>query len=336
MSDSQTPQAAGPLDTPLIETARRAEGGLVGWRLDRLRDALAGPLCIVGAGGSRTVARLWAGLHRRAGHPAHAPSPLDVRLDPPLHPVLMLSGSGRHHDILGAAEAALRAGRAVHAVTTNPDAPLIDRVRRADASHHTVALTGPAVKEGLAARHALVPMALLAARLHGVDGVAAVEAFEGSPADIERAERLAAARPSDVVALGAGLARPAADVFAHLVRESGFAPARAADPREFAHGQFMAAGPRTWLVWFAVDEQRPWAEPMWQGQPRSVTRIAGSGPAGALQIYARALNTAGALMRAAGATPGRADIPPWGAKLYRMKLGAVEHMEQAPEMKNQG
>ena len=54
-----------PLTVPLIETARRADAGLVGWRIDRLRDALAGPLCIVGAGGSRAVARLWAALHRR-------------------------------------------------------------------------------------------------------------------------------------------------------------------------------------------------------------------------------------------------------------------------------
>lgn len=328
MSDPDPPPKAEPLRTPLIESARRAENGLVGWRLDRLREALAGPLCIVGAGGSRTVARLWAALHRRAGHPAYTPSPLDLHLEAPRHPVLLLSGSGRHHDLLGAAEAALRSGQPVHAVTTSAEAPLIDRLRRADESHQTLALTGPAVKEGLAARHALVPMALLAGRMYGVDGVAAVEAFAepaGRPdPDTRLAEQLAEAAPGDVVVFGAGLGRPAADVFAHLVRESGFAPARAVDPREFAHGQFMAFGPRTRAVVFASDDQSPWMQPFCDALPRSAALVGPPGAAGALALYARALRMAGALMRAAGATPGRADIPPWGAKLYRMQVHGTE------------
>jgi len=320
MSRSDPLDSRDPLTVPLIETARRTSADLVGWRVDRLRVDLAGPLCVVGAGGSRTVARLWAALHRRGGQPAYSPSPLDVHLDPPVSPVLLLSGSGRHHDILGAADAALAAGGPVHGVTTRAEAPLLDRLRRADPRHHTLALTGPTVREGLAARHALVPMALLAARLYGVDGPAAVDAFAEVEGDARIARALVADPPGDVVALGAGLARGAADVFAHLMRESGLAPARAADPREFAHGQFVAVGPRTRLVVFGLNDQ-PWLRPFIAALPSSAAFIEpGGGALGALGLYGRALRAAGVAMAAAGATPGRDAIPPWGAALYRMPV----------------
>lgn len=322
MSRPETAARPTPLAMPLIETARRADAGLVGWRLDRLRQALAGPLCIVGAGGSRAVAMLWAALHRMTGAPATTPSPLALRSDRPTTPVLILSGSGRHHDILGAAEAALAAGVAVHGVCTSAEAPLLDRLRRADPGLQTVALDGPTVREGLAARHALVPAALLAGRVHGLDGLDAVDAFARVDGEVERAETLAAARPGDVVVLGAGRARGAAEIFAHLLRESGFAPARAADPREFAHGQFVAVRPTTRLVLIGSTAQ-PWLPPFSAALPDGqTTRIVDDrdGVLGALGLFARALNCAGETMAAAGATPGREAIPDWGAKLYRMPV----------------
>lgn len=320
---SPSTENRGPLSVPLVETARRADAGLVGWRLDRLQADLEGPLCLVGAGGSRPVARLWAELHRRRGHRVQTPTPLDVHLMPPDGPVLILSASGRHHDILGAAEAALAAGGPVHGVCTKADAPLLVRLRAADAHHHTVALTGPAVSEGLAARHGAVPMALLAGRVFGLDGDAAVQAFAAVQADRAPAERLAADAPADVVALGAGLGRAAAEVFAHTLRESGLAPARAADPREFAHGQFVAVGPRTRLAVFGLAEQ-PWLAPFVEALPAEIAPLVvveqATGAAGALALFARALDCAGIAMKAAGATPGREAIPPWGAKLYRMPV----------------
>ncbi|MEZ4433751.1 MAG: hypothetical protein R3F65_15190 [bacterium] len=204
----------------LQDTAARAETALVGWRLDRLRGALERPLVVVGAGGSLPVAALWAALHARSGQPAWAATPLELREGrwPQGAAVLVLSASGRHHDVLGAARHALAAGHPVHAVTNRPDAPLIDLVREGGARHQTVALAGPSFEEGLAARHAAVPMALLAGRLYA-RGEERVDAglFE-APALLPLDPF--GGRPGDVVALGAGLARPAAEVFAHLVRES--------------------------------------------------------------------------------------------------------------------
>lgn len=306
----------------LIDTARRAEGGLVSWRVDRLRADLSGPLVVVGAGGTAPLARLWAGLHARAGHPAWARTPLELR-ERPLPDgaqVLMLSASGRHHDVLGATRHALDAGARVHAVCTRADAPLIDIVRSADAAHHAVVLPGPAQKQGLATRAAGVPLLVLAQAVHGGDSGGAVAGsalFEVEPTPLPRS------RPRDVVALGAGLARPAAEAFAQLVRESGLAPARADDPRDFAHGAFMAVTPDTWLVIFGLPDQRwlgPWCQALLDG-PTSVRLIAEGGPVeAAARLYARALTTADQAMQAFDARPGRADIPGWAARIYRLPI----------------
>ncbi len=314
------PATPDPLDRPLLETARRAAAGLaVDPRpAQRLGRALAGPLTVVGAGGSRPVARLWAALHRRAGHPARAPSPAGLRESPPDTPILILSASGKHPDILGAAEAGLRAGVPVHAVTTRADAPLVARVRAA--GHVAVVVEGPAVKEGLAARHAPLPMAVLAARMYGVDDPAPLFAADGAPDAFAAAF---ARRPADVVALGAGPARPAADAFAHLMRESGLAPARSDDPREFAHGQFMAVRPATRLVVFGLVGQRgldPFIAALPAAQTRSIVETR-PGVAGAVALYARAVQAAGQAMRAADTRPGKDAVPPWGAALYRMGPG---------------
>lgn len=307
----------------LHETATRTETALVGWRIDRLRQALAGPLCIVGAGGSLPVARLWATLHARAGYPAWATTPLELRerIWPTDTVVLVLSASGRHHDILGAARHALTAGHAVHAVTGRADAPLIDLVREAGAHFQTLVLEGAGAEEGLAARNAAVPMVLLAGRLHA-RGDEQVDAglFE-VPALLPPDPF--GGRPSDVVALGAGLARPAAEAFAHLVRESGLAPARTADARDFAHGEFVAVGAATRLAVFGLADQ-PWLAPYLAALPSAVAPLRlidpRPGAPGAVALYARALDAAGIVMRAAGAKPGRESIPPWAATLYRLSV----------------
>lgn len=318
-----TAETADPLHHPLLDTARRAAAGLDRdpAAATRLRRALAGPLAVVGAGGSRPVARLWAALHRRAGHPARAPSPASLLESPPDAPILILSASGRHPDILRAAEAGLRAGVPVHAVTTRADAPLVAQVGAA--GHVAVVVEGPAVKEGLAARHGPLPMAVLAARLHGVDDPAPLFAAELAVDADPDPITASAPRPADVVALGAGLARPAADAFAHLMRESGLAPARSDDPREFAHGQFMAVGPATRLVVFGLAGQRgldPFVAALPAAQRLSIVEPR-SGVAGAVALYARAVRAAGRAMAAADARPGKDAVPPWGAALYRMAPG---------------
>ena len=66
------------LPRALADTAQRVEYDLVGWRVARLRDVLVGPLAIMGVGGSRVAAELWARLHERTGHPAWALGPHDL------------------------------------------------------------------------------------------------------------------------------------------------------------------------------------------------------------------------------------------------------------------
>ena len=301
----------------LAETAHRCETDLVGWRITRMREALAGaPLVVVATGSTHSAALLWARLHEETGHAAWASTPHDfvARALPPGTRVLLLSGSGRHHDMLRAARHAVRCAPAVHAAVCTHRPPLGDLLRDAGDQNGVIQLTGPdAGLDGFLPLRALVPMIVLAARVRGTPGLLAPVFGTARPASVPPTP------PRDVVVLGAGLATPAAADFAIKVRESGLAPASYADPRDFAHGAWRAADPeRTWLVSFALPEQRPYLDAMLADLPLPTVRIQTrrAGVEGALELLARGALTLARAIEHHGAEPHRAKIPAWATRLY--------------------
>ena len=62
----------------LARAAEETESSLVGWRVERLRTALDGPLAVVAAGVPRAAALLWARLHEAWGRPAWATTPYEI------------------------------------------------------------------------------------------------------------------------------------------------------------------------------------------------------------------------------------------------------------------
>ena len=160
--------------TPLSQSAlaQRVEAKLVGWRLNRLRSALRGPLVVVCAGALRPVAALWARLHEAHGHPAWTVTPYDFieRSMPQDTQVLILSRGGRHHDILAAVRHAHRLGCSVHAVVESAKAPLVSIVRGDAPDNELVVLAGASHLEDPAQTTRLVPTAVLAAALYTQSG----------------------------------------------------------------------------------------------------------------------------------------------------------------------
>lgn len=301
------------------DTAERAEAALVGWRVDRLRAALRGPLAVVAAGCTATAARLWALLHRRSGQPAWVLTPDGLAEEgvPPGAGVLVISASGRHHDVLRAARIALDAGAPTHAVVADPDAPLVSLLRARDDRHQVMVLPPPVKRDQVLAVHGLVPLLVVAAQVYGEGGPFAPFFSRAEPAPVPTI------RPRLVAALGSGLAGPAAFDFACRTIESGIGAAWSTDARNFAHGGFMPLadrGDEAVVVSFALPAQRAYLDRYFRvfdaGVPVVRVETPFAGTAGALDLLARGLVTFERLLLQHRQPPRIEDLPSWGAAIY--------------------
>jgi hypothetical protein len=301
------------------ETAERTEAALVGWRLDRLRRAIDGPLAVVASGGSMTAARFWVLLHRRAGSPAWALTPDGLIEEgvPPGTRVLILSAAGRHHDVLRAARRAIDLRVPTHAVVGDGEAPLGALLRGHDDSHQVFVLPRPERRDQVLAVHALVPFLVLAAQLYG-EGEPVAPVFDGATA-----ADLPEGRAGMVVSLGAGVGAPAAFDFAWRTLESGFAPAWSTDARNFAHGAFMPfvqRGGDGMVLSFAPRAQRAYLDAYFRAFDPAVQVVrietALDGAMGALDLLVRGLATFDRLLARHRVEPRIEDLPAWGTAIY--------------------
>jgi hypothetical protein len=129
-------------------------------------------------------------------------------------------------------------------------------------------------------------------------------------------------RPGFVLALGAGLASPAAQAFATRCRESGFCMAAAGDRRNVTHGDLMPIDPSvTWLVHFALPDDAPRLAAYDQHLPvMATTRLVcdATGVTGAISLFLKG----SALFRAAverfDCRPTTTTLPDWIKALYRL------------------
>ncbi len=298
-----------PVHETLAKAAERTASSLVGWRIERLRTALDGPLAVVAAGQTHAAALLWARLHEAGGHPAWAMTPYDLlhRGVSPGVRVLVLSVSGRHHDLLAAAR--LVAGEhPTIAVTCDRSAPLARVVRgAADDSDAVVLPRAPSPAS-------IVPMAVLAARVYAGMG-SWVAAFRSA-----RPATLHATPPRTVVCVGAGLAYPAAYDFAARCLCTGFAPARATDIRNLAHAESASYDPtRDWLLAAAAGpEQRTYIKRATETLPDGAASIClesdRTDAHAALELLGQSIVTFAALEDPSG------DRPDWATRLSRLAV----------------
>jgi len=300
--------------------AQQTESRLVSWRVQRFREALDRPLAIVAAGGTETAGALWARLHEHAGQPAWVTHPQDFisRPIPAGSAALILSTSGRHHDLLGAARHALNNGVPTHVVVTAERSPLVALVRDAGADNASLSLPALGPEASRYDLHCTLPMSLLAAHLYEGGGPWA-DSFEGDPLPLPDG------LPTDVVTLGVGLARPAALDFAQKCRESGLTPAHTTELRQFAHGGVMAVRPgETWLVSCAMGNDRSYVDRYLAQIPEDVTVLrlesSSSDLRSALNLLARGMMTFGALADRAGQHPDRSRFPQWASQLRLLPL----------------
>lgn len=301
----------------LWRTAEQVETRLHGWRLERLRDDLRGPLAVVGSGGSYSASVFWARRHEATlGVPAWALTPYELveRGVPSGTHVLLLSVSGRNHDILRAARTSLERGWVTRAVVADSAAPLCGLLRRAGSGNDALIVEPPAHRDGVVSTHGFIAYAVLAARVY--DGT-------GPWTPVIRDARAAGELPTELdyaVCLGGGQAWPAALHLRTMCLESGRAVAYADDPRSFAHGGFMAlaAARRAAVFSFETAGQSDYLDRFLANMPDEVPvvrfRTRAEGARGALELVARGILSFGEMV--GGEAPGPEDVPDWARTLH--------------------
>lgn len=304
-----------------------------------IKRAVGGPLYAVGSGGSLTAATLAAVLHRQAGSPACAVTPMDLvhggRLDDSASVLLATSG-GNNGDIVAAFEAAStgESGRNVCIVSSGGGSGRGDggRVGRLAAERRSAlvqAAAPPAGRDGFLATISALASCVWLARAYEPLGGAALPAGYGA---------LGAAAPDlggteeagRLVILHDVWGRAAAVDLESKMSESGLAAAQAADYRNFAHGRHhgLVADPsaRSGIVALVSPQSKDLAGRTLSLIPRTVPvcRIETGldGPAAAaVSLVASAMLMVGALAAARGIDPGRPSVAEFGRRLYSMPMG---------------
>lgn len=300
----------------LIAAAQAAETASVGWRRERLREALSGSLVVVAAGGTHAAASYWARLHSIADGLAMPMTPYDFveRALPPGTKVLLLSMSGRHHDMLSAARHARDNAAGVQAVVGDRSAPLVSILRERDDADALVIPRPP--HSGVVEQWGVVSLWILALQTYGYPGPWTPR-FEVEPVAPP------AELPDHLYCLGGGFGRAAAHDFARVVQESDLCRASAHDVRDFAHGNFFPANrPGTAIALFSQGDQRDYAaqvaEILAPHMPVIQVREPDSTVTGGLRLMARARLTHATWVDHFGRRPVRDDIPGWAVKLYHL------------------
>ena len=312
------------------EWAMRAD---VGSLASFVKRASGRPLYAVGSGGSLTAASLAASLHRQAGSPAAAMTPMSLVQGGPIGggvSILLATSGGNNVDVVDAFNAAVSdpPGRNVCVISAGGDdtGGKAGRLAREHGAVLPQIAAVPSGKDGfLATGSALASCVWLARAYAGMPG-----SGRGLPAEYGR---LGPAVPdtgrinaSDRLIILHDTWSEAAAVDAESkLSESGLAAAQVADYRNFAHGRhhgLAVNASRSGIVALVTPQSRDLAMRMLSLLPPSIpvcrleTEL--GGPAASVSLLVSVMLLVGAVAKARGVDPGRPRVAEFGRRIYSM------------------
>ncbi len=293
------------------------------------------PLLAVGSGGSMTAAHLAALLHRHYGNgiSRHA-TPLEVLLDEThLHrsAVLILSASGRNHDVLAAARAASEAEvQVLGSISTRSKSPLADQVSNYN-NGFAFAGQNPSGKDGFLATNSLLATLAILARAYGVQ----LPSNDVTP-DCPGVDP-ALGRGSAIVLHG-GWSSPAATDFESRLHESTLLNVQVSDYRNFGHGRHLwlaRRGDESVVLALVTPETASLAKRTLALVPNDIPVISFEteipGPWGCIDLLTMVLHWTGALGELRSLDPGRPNVPKFGRQLFHLRPPrAASHRMMTP------
>jgi len=281
------------------------------------------PLLAVGSGGSMAAAHFAALLHRHyaAATSRHA-TPLEILFDEPhleRSAVLILSASGRNHDVLAAARSATDAEvLALGSISTRSKSPLAEEVG-AYCRGFPFAEQSPAGKDGFLATNSLLATHVILARAYGVE----LSPIDASPAFPDPA--IVGDRRTAIV-LHAGWSSPTATDLESRLHESTLLNVQVSDYRNFGHGRHLwlsRRGEESLILALVTPETASIAKRTLRLIPEGIPVLrfetSTGGPSGCINLLTAVLHWTGALGELQSFDPGRPHVPTFGRRLYHVR-----------------
>ncbi|MEZ5170045.1 MAG: hypothetical protein R3A49_04775 [Acidimicrobiia bacterium] len=295
---------------------------------DRVLRPAPWPLLAVGSGGSGTVARYIADIHRLASGAVTAPlSPLGVVRSPPPPRgtrVVLVSAAGSNTDILAAWErVATWVGTEVVVLCGEPDSELAHAVRSAGES--LILLDRYGEESFVACASQLVP-SVITAKAVGADLPRRYEDLIGPVrGDIASLGELWGREV--LVALHGAEGSAAASGLESNFTEAALGTVSRCDFRDLAHGRYLwleRQGARTGMVTLESEIDRSLADRtvdlVPDRIPRGRVRLTGQGPVAGLQALAAVLEMTADAGEERGIDPAQPGKDLFGPALYDLEL----------------
>lgn len=311
-----------------------------------VRTASHLPLLAIGSGGSLTTAHFLATVHETlAGRLARQATPLDLAGHDFLNPELslwLLTAGGSNPDILRALEEGIRQEpRQLVALSARTGS----RLRQLASKHayvHVIDFDVPAGKDGFLATNSLLASVTLLGRAYA-ESFAPCEHLPQDMDDLlsvpgDGSDLLARlrslcqplwGRETLLLLHGPGTSAAAIDLESKF-NEAALGHVQVADYRNFGHGRhhwLARRGATTAILAFETEADAALADRTLRLIPSEVAvarlRVPGGFICTQVGAVLASILVAGLAGEARGIDPGRPGVPPFGSRLYRLRLGRI-------------
>lgn len=297
------------------------------------KDWLQGTAFCVGSGGSLSLAKLWQCVHEKYGlGTAKAITPYELNYTPSKPDIVVLiSASGKNHDVLQAFKDAIQRQARVLIFTSSRKSPLIGLSRKHQESAAVICPSIQIAKDGFLAVNSVIAIACLMAKVtkklfqeNSFTESPVKKAIEHHSADIKN---IKAVYNGTVQIISSEWGTPAGLDLEARMAESAIGTCFHTDPRNFGHGRFLwlEKHPSSTIVFFDTIASARYITKYKKLLPEHVPCHSIDAPyeniSGSIYCLARSILLFGEFAKRKKVDPGKPSVPKWGRKLHRLYLG---------------
>lgn len=287
----------------------------------------------IGSGGSLSLAKLWQCIHEYCDlGTAKTITPFEFNYTPTRPDVVVLiSASGKNHDILQAFRDAISRQCRVVIFTSNQRSPLIRLSNQYKESAIVICPSIRIVKDGFLAVNSVIAIACLMAKV--AKHLSRERILIDAPVKLALADHATTVNRTKIVStdtfqiVSSEWGMPAGLDFEARLAESAISTCFLTDPRNFGHGRFLwlERHPSSTVVFFATTASAGYIKRYRKYIPEHIRCYSIDAPmdglAGSIYCLTRSILLFGEIAHYKKIDPGKPAVPTWGRKLHRFYLG---------------